>query len=305
VFLLHQASKSSDAPLVHTSTFFEGEAPQIRISEKDVELVSQIVTKQIDGNSFIVCCPIHDSLVNESMGDSEVMGVMAVQIPTSCQRMSDAEVDAIKVVCQHLAEALKNSSALVRASKDKVNKQQYAAIEFLGNCIDCPDVNSMMTSMCRELHAFIQFDCAAVFCARIRKPESHAALGIEREWVMSHFLEDNNRLSAQLGILRILGTEVLTNMSSIGPLVVEGPESAENMFAHYKLAKVAHSTEISVRSTHLPKTWTRHPLTGSTFGVPLSVLQGDGSLHVCGSVVLVRDGYESKLCSFEQSHVQM
>jgi hypothetical protein len=226
-------------------------------------------------------------------------------MPTSCQRITDAEVDAVKVVCQHLAEALKRSSTLARSSKDKANTQQYAAIEFLGNCIDCPDVNSMMTSICRELHAFIQFDSAAVFSSRTRRSDPNAALEIEREWVVSHFPDDTNRLSAQHGILRVLGTEVLANMSSIGPLVVEGPESAGNMFAQYQHAKAGHSTKVSVRSAHLRQTWTGQPLTGCAFGVPLSSLECDGSLHVCGSVVLIRDGYKSKSFSIVLSQVQV
>ena len=236
-----------------------------------------------------------------SIGDAEIMGVMVVQMPTSCHKMSDAEIDAMKVVCQHLAEALKNSSALVRTTKEQAKMQQYAAIEFFGHCISCSDVSSMMTSICKELHSFIKFDSVAAFSVKLRKPETNKALAIEREWMMSSFPDDINRLSAQSGILRVLGREVLINASSIGPLVVDGPESAGNMFAQYHLARAEHSTKVGVSSGgNLLKKWTGLPLNGCIFGVPLSALQDDGSLLVCGSLVLVRDGHERKSIRVEK-----
>jgi hypothetical protein len=295
VFLLRQASKSIEAALVQAGTFIQGEAPVYILSEKDVELVDQIVTKQVGVDSFIVCCPVRYNLVSETVaGDAEILGVVALQMPQSCQRISDAEVDAIKVVCQHLAEALRNSCALVRTAKERANRQQYAAIDFLGNCIGCADVNTMMISVCKELHSFINFDCAAVFTVKVRTSGSNGIVAIEQEWLVSHFSGDGDRLSAQLGILRVLGQEVLSSSSSIGPLVVDGPESAGNMFGHYQLARVVHSTKVSVRPAHGPKTYTKQPLAGCLFGVPLSNLQDDGSLHLCGSVVLIRDGHDSK-----------
>jgi hypothetical protein len=294
VFLLQQNSKARDSALVHISTSFEGVAPDVRVSEKDVELVTQIVTKNFDSSSIIICCPIRGSLANSSAGDGDVIGVMVVQLPASCHKMSDAEADAIKVVCQHLAEALKNSSAVARMAKDQASKQQYAAIEFLGNCIGCSDVNSVMTAICRELSSIVRFDSAAVFSAKPHQPHTTAARALEREWTISHVPEDVCRLSGQMGILRTLGNEVVISASSIGPLVVEGPDSAANMFTNYHLATSEHSTKVSEHCRNVPKQWTGKPLHGCLFGVPLCVLQDDGSLHVCGSVVLVRDGHGSK-----------
>jgi len=303
VFLPRQTSKGLDPTWHQTGTCHEGALPRALFSEKDVEIVKQIVVKKTEDSS-IICCPIHDSLVNQSSGDSEVMGVMAVQIPDACQRpMSDAEADAMKVVCQHLAEALKNSFSLVRTAKERANRKQYAAIDFLGSCVGFADVNSMMASICKELHSFIQFDSAAAFTVKARNPESISALSIDREWLVSHFPDDGRRLSAQPGILRVLGTEVLTGSCSIGPLVIDGPESAGNMFGHYQLATAAHSTKVSVHHSLPSKTWTNPALHGCAFGVPLSCLQDDGSLNVCGSVVLIRDGHESKLICTKQSIV--
>jgi hypothetical protein len=300
VFLLRQTSKSVAATFVQTGTFVEGEAPRRRLSEKDVELANHIVTKQMDGDSFIVCCPVHDNLVNETAtDDAEIIGIVALQMPQSCQKISDAEVDAIKVVCQHLAEALKNSSALIRTAKERANRQQFAAIDFLGNCIACADVNSMMTSICKELHSFIYFDCVATFSVKPRISGSSSTLAIDQEWSISHFPDDSDRLSAQPGISRVLGQEVLTSSSSIGPLVVDGPESAASMFGHYQLARVAHSTKVNVRPAHGLRKKTQQPLHGCMFGVPLSSLQDDGSLHLCGSVVLIRDGHGGKSCCVE------
>ena len=294
VFLSHQSSKGLDPTWHQTGTFREGVAPRSLFSEKDVETVKQIVVNKTDDSS-IICCPIQDSLVSQSSGDSEIMGVMAVQIPDACQSpMSDAEVDAMKVVCQHLAEALKNSFSLVRTAKERANRKQYEAIDFLGNCLVSADVNSMMICICKELNSFIKFDSAAAFTVKARNPESIAALSIDREWFVSHFPDDCNRLSAQPGVLRVLGTEVLTGASSIGPLVIDGPESAGNMFGHYQLARAVQSTKVSIHHSHPPKKWTSPPLHGCIFGVPLSSLQENGSLNICGSVVLVRDGHESK-----------
>ncbi len=300
MFLLRQTSKSVVPAFVQTGTFIEGAAPRRRLSEKDVELNKHIVTKQMDGDSFIMCFPVHENLVSETAtGDAEIMGVVALQMPQASQKISDAEVDAIKVVCQHLAEALKNSSALIRTAKERANRQQYAAIDFLGNCIACADVNSMMISICKELYSFIHFDSVAAFTAKPRSSGSSSTLTVDQEWMISLFPDDSDRLSAQPGISRVLGQEVLTSSSSIGPLVVDGPESAGSMFGHYQLTSVVHSTKVNVRHLHGPKKKTQQPLYGCLFGVPLSLLQDDGSVHLCGSVVLIRDGHDSKSCCAE------
>jgi hypothetical protein len=285
-----------------TGRRFGGDAEQIRMQSyrRTFDFLNQSPTqlylfRVFVTSSFKKYCPVRNNLVSETVaGDAEILGVVALQMPQSCQRISEAEVDAIKVVCQHLAEALRNSCALVRTAKERANRQQYAAINFLGNCIGCADVNTMMISVCKELHSFINFDCAAVFTVKVRNSGSNGIVAIEQEWLVSHFSGDGDRLSAQLGILRVLGQEVLSSSSSIGPLVVDGPESAGNMFGHYQLARVVHSTKVSVRPAHGPKTYTKQPLAGCLFGVPLSNLQDDGSLHLCGSVVLIRDGHDSK-----------
>jgi hypothetical protein len=251
--------------------------------------------------SIVVCCPIHDGLVgSENSDESEAMGVMAVQMPESYQRMSEAEVDAMKVVCQHLAEALKNSSALICTAKERANRQQHAAIDFLGNCIGCDNVDSMMMSVCKELNAFIHFDSVAAFTVKARNSNSSSALSIDHEWTVSHFSDDSSRLSAQPGILRVLGTEVLTSASSIGPLVVDGLESAGNMFGHFQLARAVASTKVSIRPARLKKPLSGAPLCGCVFGIPISCLQDDGSLNLCGSVVFARDSHDSELFCMKQ-----
>lgn len=294
VFLLRQTSKKIDSSLIQTGTFFEGEEPQPRLLAIDMEIVNHVVTKQTSGGSIVVCCPIHDGLIsNENSHDSDIMGVMAVQMESN-QQMSEAEVDAMKVVCQHLAEALKNSSALVNTAKERAIRQQYAAIDFLGNCIGCDSVHSVMTCVCKELNSFIHFDSVAAFSVKTRNSDSTSALGIDQEWALSHFPDDNSRLSSQPGILRVLGTEVLTSSSSIGPLVVDGLQSASNMFGHFQLARAIHSTKVAIRPARVQKPWTGEPMCGCIFGIPLSSLQDDGSLNLCGSVVLIRDGHDSE-----------
>jgi hypothetical protein len=306
VFLFRPASKTVDSSLIETGSFCEGEELQSSLTAADVEIAKHVITKQMSDRSIVVCCPIHDSLVNnENSDESDAMGVMAVQMPESYQRMSEAEVDAMKVICQHLAEALKNSSALICTAKERANRQQHAAIDFLGNCIGCDNVDSMMMSVCKELNAFIHFDSVAAFTVKARNHNSSSALSIDREWAVSHFSDDSSRLSAQAGILRVLGTEVLTSASSIGPLVVDGLESAGNMFGHFQLARAVASTKVSVRPARLKKTLSGAPLRGCVFGIPISCLQDDGSLKLCGSVVFVRDGHDSELFCMKQSLVRL
>jgi hypothetical protein len=304
VFLLRPASKTVDSSLIETGSFCEGEELRSSLTATDVEIAKHVITKQMSDGSIVVCCPIHDGLVgSENSDESDAMGVMAVQMPESYQRMSEAEVDAMKVVCQHLAEALKNSSALICTAKERANRQQHAAIDFLGNCIGCDNVDSMMMSVCKELNAFMHFDSVAAFTVKARNSNSSSALYIDHEWTVSHFSDDSNRLSAQPGILRVLGTEVLTSASSIGPLVVDGLESAGNMFGHFQLARAVGSTKVSVRPTRLKKTLSGAPLCGCVFGIPISCLQDDGSLNLCGSVVFARDGHDSELFCMKQIFV--
>jgi hypothetical protein len=302
VFLLRETSKKVDSSLVQTGSFWEGGELQPRLSAVDLEIVNHIVTKQTSSGSIVICCPIHDGLMRtENSDNSDFMGVMAVQMPEIHQKMSDAEVDAMKVVCQHLAEALKNSTALVSTAKERAIRQQYAAIDFLGNCIGCDSVHSMMICVCKELNAFIHFDSVAAFSANTRNSDSTSALVIDREWTLSHFPDDSSRLSAQSGILRVLGTEVLTSASSIGPLVVEGLQSAGNMFGHFQLTRAVHSTKVGIRPARVQTPWTGEPMCGCIFGVPLSSLHEDGSLNLCGGVALIRDGHDSELFCANES----